>query len=176
MGVSILSYTHDHKGYLPGPLYVGQFASYSGDTSDGRIGTFLAPYLNLPDLHDPAKSVNQNRQPQMAEALSCPAWMGAMRDTGIDLATARPYILAGAVRMDNDLTAAPFGQAGTTKLPQLISLIRNPTTSAAFWELDHENGGSTYSSNTGVVPEPVHGDVRMAVYFDGHVGAVPIDS
>lgn len=161
VGIALLGYASDNKGSLPGPLYVGQSASYSSSTSDGRIGTFLAPYLNLPAL--------TGTTPVRATALTCPAWYGEMGATGTVC-----YVLPGDVPLTNGTYSTPFGQSGTAKAPQKLSMIANPSTAVAVKELDQLNGGSTWSADPKVAPAPVHGTVRNHVYFDGHVAAVSV--
>ncbi len=69
VGLALRYYATDHDGRLPGPLWTMQTAWY-GQGQAASIGTFLAPYLGLPELTSGS---------QRAKVLTCPSWKTTMK-------------------------------------------------------------------------------------------------
>ncbi|RRJ95987.1 prepilin-type N-terminal cleavage/methylation domain-containing protein [Opitutaceae bacterium TAV4] len=159
VGIGMLAYVNDYRGYFPGPFSTMQHSagyksnsSGTGFATDHYIGSALGSYLDL----KPPKPGNTTL---IADVLLCPAWESIVR---IKTATPNPdydsrcWHLKGAV----------FGQKNNkdNPLPRNISEFENPSSRVAIREMDSVNAAG-YNC-----PPPVHGSTRNVLYADGHVG------
>ncbi|EIP99774.1 prepilin-type N-terminal cleavage/methylation domain-containing protein [Opitutaceae bacterium TAV1] len=171
-GVAMLNYATDSRDLLPGPLWRGQGpvynsdASGSFDTGSGNLANFLVPYFGL---QPPPPSTEMR-----AQALSCPAWL----NSGHAPQTSICYYSTGETGADDGSGYFPFGRYSSNPdnlvRPMQISALPEPATTVALREFDRkqlpEDSSSFYATDPRVPPRPVHGNVRNALYFDGHVG------
>ena len=167
IGAAMGSYTGDHDGYLPGPLWTLQTCWYDEDDF-GTLATVLAPYLGL--LADSEK--------KRADVFVCPSWQKGGPYLEDDL-----FIMNTAVMVDSnpvnpwgdaDLVpdeGAPTPEAATPK--KLVSLAdANMAQTWAMQELDLQSQFPKIPS--GIAPKPIHGEVRNALFFDFHVAPIPV--
>lgn len=165
IGTAIGSYTGDHDGYLPGPLWTLQSCWY--DAADfGTLATVLAPYLGL---------VAESEK-KRADIFVCPSWQRGGPYQQDEL-----FIMNTAVLVDGQ-PVNPWGDAdvldsqgkpstdpnAVDRPKKLISLadVSLPQT-WAMQELDQQ---SPYPKVPGgIAKSPVHGDLRNTLFFDLHV-------
>ncbi|RRJ97331.1 type II secretion system protein [Opitutaceae bacterium TAV4] len=176
-GVAMLNYAADSRDRLPGPLWRGQGPFYNSDgtgnfnTNSGNLADFIVPYFGLqppPQLPDPGTR---------ADALSCPAWLNSERAPNTYIC----YYSTGEIGADDGTGSFPFGRYNSDVQsaipPMQISQLPEPATTLALREFDRrqlpEDSTSHYATDPRVPPGPVHGETRNALYFDGHVGAIP---
>ena len=167
IGAAISSHTADHDGYLPGPLWTWQTCWYdSGDF--GTMATVLAPYLGL--VAEPEK--------KRAEVFVCPSWQkgGPYRQDEL-------FILNTAVILDGN-PVNPWGDAdlvpdegepspAAANPRKLVSLA--DANMVQTWAMQEMDGKSPFPKMPGgIVPQPVHGEVRNALFFDFHVAPIPV--
>jgi prepilin-type processing-associated H-X9-DG protein len=104
----------------------------------------------------------------------CPSWSVAIPKEKQD--KGRCYIVQGSVKLTNGAGVQPFGYPGDNgEQPHQIHEIEAPSRTWAITDLDEVNGAPNYtnSADPGIAIRPVHGSVRNALYFDGHVGIIP---
>lgn len=176
-GVAMLNYATDTRDRLPGPLWRGQGPFYNADdsgsfnTNSGNLADFLVPYFGLqvpPQLPDPGTR---------SDALSCPAWLLSERAPSTYIC----YYSTGETGADDGSAYFPFGRYSSNSQsvipPMLISRLPDPASTLALREFDRqqlpEDSDSYYATDPRVPPGPVHGETRNALYFDGHIGAIP---
>lgn len=167
IGAAIGSYTADHDGYLPGPLWTMQTCWYSEDDF-GTMATVLAPYLGL--VADSEKKV--------ADVFVCPSWQkgGPYREDDL-------FVLNTAVMLDGN-PVNPWGDAdldpdegqptpaGAIPLKLASLADASPAQTWAMQELDSLSAFSNIPR--GIAPKPVHGEIRNALFFDFHVAPIPV--
>ncbi len=166
IGTAMQGYANDHDSELPGPLYNAQNAWYSS-RNPGALGTFLWSYLDCPEpltTSQECKVINNpaNMRVRMA------------RDTPI-------YLMRPEVTMKGTPALRPFGNqdsSGTiTQTPMRLPALAGYGLSKTWVMVDIDQqltrvqgwGISSYPKS------PVLGSLRMALYFDWHVAAIPAD-
>ncbi|PTX96062.1 hypothetical protein DB345_09680 [Spartobacteria bacterium LR76] len=169
VGLALRYYANEHDGRLPGPLWTMQTAWY-GQGQTASIGTFLAPYLGLPELTSGS---------QRAKVLTCPSWKTTMKGNDSGQLYQVPSFGDVEVTSGAKVTIYGFpalaGKAGSE--PQLYASIARPASSLALWEFDQKAApaGSAYVGLPTIADKPVHGLFRNGLYFDGHVGKIPVN-
>lgn len=166
IGVLIHLHVQENRGRLPGPFW-SAFGPYPND-SDRLLVSKLQPYVtNLVQLNGARPHV---------PLFECPAW--ALRVPAEHQANGRCYLLGRNARLAGGGTAHPFGYpelgGNPGSNPLMINQLDNPSRTMAISDLDAVNGGTSYASDPGVAPAPVHGQVRNELYFDGRVAAVAV--
>ncbi len=174
-GSAIMMYADDNRDTLPGPCEYGQRCSYYNSTATtGRFNTelayCLARYLGAKDPHQMS-----NAESNYVSTLFCPGF-GAFSPGSPTLAmTAITYIMAYPYRNGLvNLTVNPFGYPGVgpaqafgTNCVKLSFLRQYGPVSDIFAVSDVDMeliGGWPLEAR-----KPNHGNIRNALYFDGHV-------
>ena len=168
IGAAIGSYTADHEGYLPGPLWTWQSCWYDGDDY-GSLPTALGTYLGL----------EVNSEKARAEVFVCPSWQKGGPYLQDEL-----FILNTTVQID-DTTINPWGDAdlaeesgesGTApnagdRAKKLVALTDAGLTKT--WAIQELDLLSPFPKiPRGIAPKPVHGETRNTLFFDFHVEGV----
>jgi prepilin-type N-terminal cleavage/methylation domain-containing protein len=175
-GGAILMYADDNHDYLPGPCDYGQRCYYFNTTdTDDRFNTemayHLATYLGAKDPRQMS-----NTESNFLQTLFCPGYGVFQPKAPTPIMSAITYVTAfpftnGAVA----LSVNPFGYPGdgdngdfgTNSVP-LSSLGRYGPITDIFAlsdvDLDLYDGGWAQVADTSN-----HGNIRNAIYFDGHV-------
>ncbi len=170
IGAAIGSYTGDHDGYLPGPLWTLQTCWYDEDDF-GTLATVLAPYLGL--IADSEK--------KRADVFVCPSWQkgGPYREDDL-------FIMNSAVLVDGQ-PINPWGDANVLdsqgepsadpnavdRAKKLLSLAdANMAQTWAMQEVDMQSPFTKLPS--GIAKAPVHRELRNALFFDFHVAPIPV--
>ena len=170
IGTAIGSYTGDHDGYLPGPLWTWQSCWYNA-ADFGTLATVLSPYLSL--TLDSGK--------MRADIFLCPSWQKGGPYQQDEL-----FIMNTAVLVDGK-TVNPWGDAdvlnsqgqpsadpnAVDRAKKLVSLAdANMAQTWAMQDLDQQSPFPKVPG--GIAKSPVHGDIRNALFFDFHVAAIPV--
>jgi len=163
LGTAIHLYANEHSGRLPGPLYAGQY-TYFPALDKYQLMAHIKEYIEINLIKGDRDRI---------KTMVCPAY-----ESQIDSEGARHYILnVGRVPLTNGTKDQVFGYPGSdstgreVNLPKRLNQIIEPNKSWAIKDLDQVDYPG-YSSDT---PEqPVHGESRNVLYFDGHIEAVPI--
>lgn len=186
IGLAMLAYTSDHDGKLPGPLLIGQFA-YNG--SYPYLSSLLQDYVAVT-----ASKTKIIRNEFRRDVFVCPA---NRRELGKYFGYSPLYGMNAFVRMKDEAeTVAPFGYANpynrslfgvsgdTPPIPghRLADIVDEKgapamTSTWAMMDLDQKCEFSTYQTAVkyDILPEqPVHGSHRNALFFDFHVGRLPL--
>ncbi|WP_269541710.1 type II secretion system protein [Cerasicoccus fimbriatus] len=164
VGAAVLMYKNDNNNLLPGPLSPPQRTAYDPTAGGGgQLATQLAPYLES----------NYSTERTLSPAFLTPAAEAAME--GHD----RRDIVAFMLNMQMGLgkrerTLRPWGSTeGNGDEPKSYSVI--DTEDWGFVEADQQLPFVKGSIAGDTPAYPVHGDVRLAWFFDGSVQAVGLD-
>ena len=163
---------NDHIGFLPGPLFDGQWARYPipGSTAENNYGGQLIGFIG--DYLDPEIT---NEDPSRASVMLCPAFLDEIEDPD-----ARHYVVNRAIRMSDGSVKRPFGYPGSrasereAKYPVNVYAVDQDELSWLVRDLDGISTGG-YNGKPLVPYMPVHGKVRNTLFLDGHVEAVSLD-
>lgn len=160
LGASIMTYTADHDGRLPGPLQQNQRSGYRKSLGNG-IGVKLWEYMNITEPSDDF----QNLPLLTVSALS--NWKYSAGDPY----PSAYYVIRDAPMPGGDVVH-PFGLGGANRRePAKISQIPKPASTWAIWE---KGGlGDPILTNRKNFSEPIHGKLRVVLFLDGHVEVVP---
>ena len=158
MGTIITMFAMDNKDRLPGPLLTNQRSGYRQGLPLG-IGVKLWKHMGIPE---------PTAEFQPIPLLTVPA-VNKWRYAGGD-----PYPGAYSVIRDvllpDGTTGHPFGLSNMSSYPMKLSQMPSPSSIWAIWERgglgDPLPGNRNFS-------EPIHGDRRTVMFFDGHAEAVP---
>ena len=184
---AITMFADEHNDYLPPGtegmnsaqswgLYLNQFAGYQNTTTTW-LPYYLATYLGYPA---PDATV------RVAKVMICPGFANAMNNWDPTAwPTANGYACYQCVgrQDDNGTNWIPFYPFGyptsvsgftTTQVqPHKLSSIQPYAPPSDIWYLSDLDGNGT--NNTAGIPlKPVHGSVRVHLYFDGHTAAAKI--
>ncbi|RRJ97043.1 prepilin-type N-terminal cleavage/methylation domain-containing protein [Opitutaceae bacterium TAV4] len=174
IGSAIQLYTNDYKGRLPGPLWTYNFSWYStGD--NGTLGYHLWSYLNIPQ---------PTAKEKVATILTNPANTRYRQDSQSPVYGLRDTIpdTSNPVEASYPTLAKVFGQKSgydpidPAKQPKNLSQLADYPLSRikAIWDVDQKNVSSSQSRWPQLPPEPVLGNIRMALFFDWHVAPLPV--
>jgi len=162
LGIVISLYASDSDERLPGPLYQGQRSGYRRNLPYG-IGAKLWPYMGIPEPTDEWQPVPLLTVPALRR------WRYPVGD---------PYPAAYAVIRDlpfpDGSTQHPFGLSNNSSLPtMMLSHVGAAGSLSSIWAIWERGGlGDPIIGNRNF-PEPIHGDTRTVLFFDGHVEGVP---
>jgi prepilin-type N-terminal cleavage/methylation domain-containing protein len=163
VGVAIHMYADDHEDTLPGGCLGGAQASYSSQTP-AELVFFLATYLGYPEASP--KQVT-------TKIMMCPGF----EKQSIDVAglTGKPYILDQNVDPTPGAQVRPFGYPsipGPAQTPLKMGELERYRSASDLWALtdaDRVNVPNPAVSWYDTLPyKPVHGQVRVQLYFDSH--------
>lgn len=169
VGAGIIMFTQDNNGAYPGPLWPGQVPFYDSEEEE-RLTFFIADYLDVSDSATP---------PTRVESMIPPAYpLEEMLAAGV--AEPRTFILNDKAQNPNSSEIInPWGahrdlaENESETIPMTTSRIIDPAATWAMMDVDQKHprvGG--WSSST---PEaPIYGNVRLALFFDGHVEEVSV--
>ncbi len=173
LSAGIFAYIAEHQDSLPGPLLSLQRATYTVPTySPGDLGYYLAPYVE-PGLPGNGQ---QKGATYLIKAMESPA----MRKVSPLGAEAVQFHMNINIYTQGTEKIMPFGfRSSTITLPMrwsaVVSTFQNYNTPLSkvpmFVMVDrHAIGWNTATfAPLGVMPEPLFGNSRLALFFDGHV-------
>ena len=174
-GAAITMYVGDHNDTLPGPCEYGQRCSYYHTVDvPGRFNTELAYYLaTYLGGTDPQQM--SDTQSNYIRTLYCPGFGAFSPAAPTHAMTAITYITAFPYTNDVvNLAVNPFGYPGAgpaeafgTNCVTLSSLRRYGPISDIFAISDVDM--ELFSGWPLEAKKPNHGNIRNALYFDGHV-------
>ena len=170
IGAAIGSYTVDHEGDLPGPLWTWQSCWYDGDDY-GSLPTALGAYLGLEIYSEKAR----------AEVFVCPSWQKGgpyLQDElfilntteQVDGTPINPWGDAELVEESDPPSTAPNAPDRPKKLVALTDAGLTKT-----WAIQELDLASPFPKMPrGIAPKPVHGEIRHTLFFDFHVAGVAV--
>jgi prepilin-type processing-associated H-X9-DG protein len=169
IGRAIHLYTEDNRERLPtspvhNSLHTGQGPWFNRE--ERRLQYFLGRYLNSP------RGTTWSTTPAQMDFdpnFAWPAFLSAAQ-TG-----APSVVLNTSVRLRGGTTGSPWvGRAsGSTYIGRSFSEIEERSTQRVLIEVDNKSSPGAWSGT--LPPEPVHGSTRNALFFDWHVGKVPVN-
>lgn len=172
IGAAIELYAQEHDARLPGPLWPGQVPLYNPDRPenefDGRLTMFLAPYFDVPTDATP---------PIRVEIMIPPAFpydeLGSQPRTYVANTEAENPNASDVV---NPWGVHPnLAQSESDSVPMRRHQLVDPAKTWALMDADQEHPRVSSTSWKSSTPEqPIHGGVRHALFFDGHVEAVDV--
>ena len=159
VGQAIQLYSTENSKQLPGPLWPGQIPIYDADRS-GRLVRELAPYLNIPERD----------QPYLVESFVPPAF--PIESLGVD--EPRVFVVNYEIVQEGEVVQ-PWGSLlGDEPVSPAQSVqLRDPARHWAVSDADQrhpEVTGAPWEASTPT--NPIHGNTRNVLYFDGRVEAV----
>jgi prepilin-type N-terminal cleavage/methylation domain-containing protein/prepilin-type processing-associated H-X9-DG protein len=163
LGAALTMYAADNNQSLP-RLQTNHRWVYRNNTAN-QIGKELWSQLGLPA---PINNVWQPVTALMSPALN--KWVSKYSPTD-------PYGGAHAavyqITLEDGSKHLPFG--GGSSLPMKIHAVPNPSKTWAIYEKG--GTGDPYPMlKIKDFPEPIHGDKRTVLFFDGHVEVIPSDA
>ena len=166
VGVALQLYADEHENTLPGPVFSGARASYD-ITSSTEMIWYIAEYLGSPAPS--SKTV-------IARVFVCPGYL--RHAPGLTTMEGRKcYLLNDDVDPNPLVRVPPFGYPalGAPEIaPLKLSAFDNyvpPSSLFAMTDVDKGNVNPTVSWWGDLPYEPVHGKVRVQLFFDWHVEA-----
>ena len=153
IGLALPLYAGENRGFLPGPLQVGQGAGYS-PSRPLQLATALGPYLGV---RDPARDT-------VLPVFLPPAFVQAM--PGANLDEVHAFVIFSRVNQDG-VEIRPWGDPTARPLP----LARVSGRALAMVDADQENPlviGQPFANKTAA--RPFHGSRRLLLCFDASVG------
>ncbi len=160
-------FANDNDGWLPGP---GPSAAASGfSKNDLKFARYVAPYLMSVDFSS-APSTQVFRLPQL-EPREYYRKNVKPRDV-----RAVAYRLNTSDFTDPDFTH-PFGDSDVSPRvsPKRLLAVPEPARNRMIWDLDRKNLEGNPGWKTEIPKEPLYGNSRLVLYFDGHVDYVPVE-
>jgi prepilin-type N-terminal cleavage/methylation domain-containing protein len=171
VGTGIASYSGDHDGYLPGPLWEFQSCWYH-DGDYGTLATLLAPYWGLA----------LDSEKRKAEVMVCPAWQKRAPYAEDSLFVVNTSVKLGDSVVnpwgDGDLLDSEGETSSNSDAVHAKKLVA--LTDAGLprtWAMqDLDSLTPLPNVPKGIAPEPVHGDIRNTLYFDFHIEPMRVGS
>jgi len=151
LGAVIMTFAADNNQNLP-KLHVGRHRSYYTTQQNAQIGGALYLYMGLPKPTANYQPVPLLIVPKLKQ------WMSKYYPKDPN---AGSTAVSGKITLPDGSTKQPFDQGGPMKIHQ----VPNPSKTWAIYEF----GGSGDPDWAKLFPEPVHGDKRTVLFFDGHV-------
>lgn len=164
IGMGLSQCLADRNQTFPGPMWPGQVPQLDPKRS-GRLVRELAPYFALPE----------RTEPWVVPLFVSPAYLRA-KPKGVTLENCRTFVLNMQVSNAEEIPINPWGSlVEGSQMPMRFNVIANPSTAWAISDADRLHpsvAGASWRTST---PEkPIYGNVRMAVFFDGHVSSLPL--
>lgn len=183
VGIGIMSYVGDNDGFLPGPIPtpVRAYVERGGDTTPYLLPERLWPYMgkNVSDYPKRFPAVAEFMLFQAAKKSWGKKTVQKAQDITI-LATRRGSATMPYLTQRGEYDEDPWGwqetrNASSGNRPKKLAAIPNPALTWALRDVDleSEDEGATERSKANLTPTPLHGNVRLHLYFDGHVEARP---
>lgn len=166
VGQSIQTYAFEHGNRLPGPLYNGQSAVVGPPRN---LATFIAPYLDVPDVMINGKQVIRN--------FGCPAWLKKIKSTKPEDAIC--YQIGSGLQLTNGRTVNPWTYPKPWGTPQPEPPSRldefDPVSAGRTMALIEQDAllSNAWGADSGPAA-PAHGNQRDALFFDWSVRGVPV--
>lgn len=154
----------DNRGLLPGPFNDNQYVSMRWQNN--QLTWRLAAYLGC-----------QNYPTGRLVSQICPPGF----DTAVaDITTSPAYLVTNHVDDGSGGRLKPWGHPSSTGVdatPKRVAQIVNPGRQVALMDLDNElfrssGKAGSVSSGSGILDQPLYGNRRNVLYFDGHVKSV----
>lgn len=173
IGLALQGFVQDNRGLLPtsptyGALHAGQGPWFNRD--DRRLQNLIGAYLGSPE----GTTWTTNGSDMDYDAsFAWPGWEADSQPGAPSVLLNTQVKFAGGTALSSPWAGSR--PAGSTRYRgKSAADIENPVKERVFIEVDQQN---TTAGWRNLLPEkPVHGSHRNALYFDWHVGRVPVDS
>lgn len=173
IAASIFAYQVDNAGKMPGPLLSLQYATYEvkPGQAPGALGYFVAPYLQ-PGLEGNGRAAGRT---YTLKAFQSPALrkVSPLKDNAMQFHMNITIYTQGAEKI------TPFGYRSTGEPVMnwnaIVATFERYQCSMAeipmfqMYDRDARGWSTATFEPLGVPPEPLFGNSRLALYFDGHV-------
>jgi prepilin-type N-terminal cleavage/methylation domain-containing protein/prepilin-type processing-associated H-X9-DG protein len=165
IGAAVLLYAQENRGVLPGqksPHGAGLAASQTCYArADNQLATCISPYLNIPV--DPGANT-------LVPLFLCPTFARKHPDLVVPAPQKFLWQLNISNQIDGVADSWPFGNFNKN-IPSLrLDQIRDWSRTTMMQDADLKMVTASWAA----APEPVHGNVRNCVWFDGHVSAIAV--
>ena len=149
LGIAFHMNIDDNEDILPGPYYsTGAIHEYQ-NTTDSRVATDLAPYLDVPEP--------QSGQPRVVDMLVCPSYAASASASEIQKGIS--YRVNSGMSRGRNLQLFLYGS--DTKIKRM-SAVEDPTRTYVMAD-DFNVAGNGWSK------APLHGSTRNVLFLSGHV-------
>jgi prepilin-type N-terminal cleavage/methylation domain len=180
--VGIQLHADDHKGRLPGPLYMAQSPRYYYSESSGSVTSNLAGLLRNyigGSRSDPAAGTGRWYHPIFA----CSGWVsaGGPDTPSASSNSAASYVInltpwPGNLIISGGNDFHPFGNSNKSPagdVPRRMDELNRLPLSRTWMLADADNEfvvqAMDYGTSTNYLAGPAHGSARSVLFFDGHV-------
>lgn len=159
-------FANDNDGWLPGPS--PSVAASGFAKNELKFARYVAPYLMSVDFSS-APNAQVFRLPQL-EPREYYRKKVKPRDV-----RAVAYRVSTIDFTDPDFKY-PFGDSDATPRinPKKLVAVPEPARNRMLWELDQKNLEGNPGWKTELPKEPLYGNSRLALYWDGHVDYEPV--
>lgn len=168
VGIALQMYADDNSDSLPGPVFGGARASYDA-SSNTELIYYIATYLGAP---------KPSSKTEIAETFVCRGY----REQAPDLTSMegrKCYLLNGDIDQNAANKVSPFGYPDPEVAPLKMGQIPSygpPASLFAVTDVDKVNVPNPTVTWWSDLPyKPVHGDKRVELYFDWHVGTKKVE-
>ncbi|WP_309398020.1 type II secretion system protein [Cerasicoccus maritimus] len=163
IGSAVLMHTQEHNNTLPGPLRPYQMTAYDPSPKGGdQLATILADYLD----------VYEGEGKTLSPAFLTPGCEQAMEGSGQPPTDVIAFMMNMQMPLGEELIVQPWGSSENGASPQPYS---NLTNTWGFVEADQQLPFVLSNIANRMPAEPVHGDSRLAWFFDGSVQALDLE-
>lgn len=169
----IVSYTQDRNGRLPtsatyGSLFSGQGPWYNRD--DRRLQSQIGEYMGAP------RATGWSTQAALMSYDPSFAWPELLRrgqqgSSSVALSSSVKLLVNGVSQSGSPWSGSRPSGTGAYR-GRILDHIEEPHKAQAFIEVDQMNTNAGWKNLC--PPTPIHGDYRNALYFDWHIGRVPV--
>ena len=161
LGGVIMTYAADNNQSLP--LFQTNHRWGYRSSSPNQIGSVLYQQMGLPA---PTKVF------QPVPLLTVPALKKWLSKYSPSDSYGGAHSVVCEITMADGIPKYPFGSPSKQPTPLKIHQIPNPSKTWAVYELGG-TGDPNPALKINTYPEPIHGDKRTVLFFDGHVEVVP---
>ncbi len=169
IAAATLSYAEDHHGALPGPVTSGQRPFVTNSTIKlahrSSLGDFLYSYLGHPEPSSAQMEIS---------ALICPAARAAQHKRSLPVFEGRYYV--STAHHSGNIASFPFGYRSGSEwiAPKRLVELKNPASTILLFDMDAALFALRGLHLSEPPTHPVHGEIRNALYADGHVEAITV--
>ncbi len=166
IGLAINSYAIDNGGMMPGPMNSGHGPNFPASSSN--------PYHLGHHLWDYLQASQTSSSQAYCEVLEYPAWSAETGGSGIS------YYFRREVRK-NGQRLYPMGRRvsnpNNNNAPMRLAAINvlNLNDEVMIYEVDQQSPIGSPGWKSGTPSEPLHGNYRNALLYNGSVEAIPVD-
>ncbi|AHF90362.1 N-terminal cleavage protein [Opitutaceae bacterium TAV5] len=164
---AVLLFADDHRGILPGGIkdkdnhlgLAGGQTAWVNRNNWNMLGAHIADYLGT--------RLPEDASPVLMPAFVCPSFVSKYSDLAAQT-NAVVYAVNTSSLIEGNSDSRPFGNSNNRTAALRIEQIPDRSRTLMLRDSDKKK---TTDASWNCPPEPVHGNLRNGVYFDGHVAA-----